>query len=100
MVDLDKNEYVYLMIVRIHNSRNRQTVDYNVHPFKTANDVKRAILNVITNNIKNYRDDIAYISYDIGSISDANNYGCARIEYKNGVSKTYNAIRRCIEEVK
>ena len=99
MINLDKNEYVYLMIVRTQGT-SRRAIDYNVHPFKTANDVKHAILNVITNNIKNYRDDIAYISYDIGSISDANNYGCARIEYKNGVSKTYNAIRRCIEEVK
>ena len=99
MVDLDKNEYVYLMIVRTQGTSKR-AIDYNVHPFKTANDVKHAILNVITNNIKYNRDDIAYISYDIGSISDANNYGCARIEYKNGVSKTYNAVRRCIEEVK
>lgn len=99
MEDLDKKEYVYLMIVRTKGS-NRHTVDYNVQPFKTANDVKRAILNVISNNIKNYRDDIAYISYYTDNISDANNYGCARIEYKNGVSKTYNAIRRCIEEVK
>ena len=99
MVDLDKNEYVYLMIVRTH-GRNRRDIDYNVHPFKTANDVKHAILNVIANNIANCQDDIAYISYDICSISDANNFGYARIEYKNGVSKTYNAIRRCIEEVK
>ena len=99
MIDLDKKEYVYLMIVHTKSS-NKRDVDYNVHPFKTADDVKHAILNIIANNIKSYRDDIAYISYDIGSISDANNYGCARIEYKNGVSKTYNAIRRCIEEVK
>ena len=99
MVDLDKNEYVYLMIVRTKGT-SRRAVDYNVHPFKTANDVKRAILNVIANNIKNYRDDIAYISYDTDNISDASNYGCARIEYKNGVSKTYNAIRRRVEEVK
>ena len=98
MVDLDKNEYVYLMIVRTQGT-SRRAIDYNVHPFKTANDVKRAILNVIDNNIKNYRDDIAYISYDTNSIHDAN-YGYARIEYKNGVYKTYNAIRRCIEEVK
>ena len=49
---------------------------------------------------KLYIARVAYISYDIGSKSDADNYGCARIEYKNGVSKTYNAIRRCIEEVK
>ena len=99
MVDLNKNEYVYLMIVRSKGT-SRRAVDYNVQPFKTANDVKRAILNVIANNIKNYRDDIAYISYDTSSISDTNNYGCARIEYKNGVSKTYSAVRRCIEEVK
>ena len=99
MVDLDKNEYVYLMIVRTKGT-SRRAINYNVHPFKTANDVKRAILNVIANNIKNYKDDIAYISYDTDNISDANNYGCARIEYKNGVSKTYNAIRRCVEEVR
>jgi hypothetical protein len=98
MIDLNKEEYVYLMIVRTHGT-SRRAIDYNVHPFKTANDVKRAILNVIDNNIKNYRDDIAYISYDTNSISDSN-YGCARIEYKNGVSKTYNVIRRCVEEVK
>ncbi len=99
MVDLDKNEYVYLMIVRTQNIFG-DIIDVNVHPFKTANDVKHAILNVITNNIKNCRDDIAHISYDISSISDANNYVCAKIEYKNGISKTYNAIRRCIAEVK
>lgn len=99
MVDLDKNEYVYLMIVRTQGTSGH-AIDYNVHPFKTANDVKHAILNVITNNIKNYRDDIAYISYDIGSISDANNYGCAVIRYQDGISKIYNAIRRKIREVK
>lgn len=98
MEDLNKNEYVYLMIVRTQGT-SRRDMDYNVHPFKTANDVKHAILNIITNNIKNYRDDIAYISYDT-NISDTNNYGCARIEYKNGISKTYNAIRRRIEKVK
>ena len=99
MEDLDKKEYVYLMIVRTQGT-SRRAINYNVHPFKTANDVKRAILNVIANNIKYYRDNIAYISYDTDNISDANNYGYARIEYKNGASKTYNAIRRCIEEVK
>lgn len=100
MENSNKEEYVYLMIVRIHDSRNIRAIDYTVHPFKTANDVKRAILNVIANNIKNYRNDIVYINYDINSISDANNYGRARIEYKNGVSKTYNAISSRIEEVK
>ena len=99
MIELNKEEYVYLMIVRTQDT-SRRVVDYNAHPFKTANDVKRAILNVISNNIKNYRDYITYISYGIGNISDANNYGCARIEYKDGESKTYNAIRRRIEKVK
>ena len=100
MVDLNKDEYVYLMTVRTQGPSKR-AFDYNVHPFKTANDVKRAILNVISNNIKNYyRDFITYISYGIGSISDANNYECARIEYKNGVSKSYDIVRRRIEEVK
>ena len=93
MIDLNKDEYVYLMIVRTYSS-NKQAVDFGVNPFKTANDAKHAILNVIANNIKSYRHDIAYISYD------TNNYECAKIEYKNGVSKTYNVIRRCIEEVK
>ena len=93
MVDLDKEEYVYLMIVHTQDTSKR-AVDYHVNPFKTANDVRYAILNVIANNIKNYKHDIAYISYN------ANNYECARIEYKNGVSKTYNVIRRRIEEVK
>jgi len=99
MVDLDKNEYVYLMIIRTKDP-SKHVVDYNVYPFKTADDVKHAILNVITNNIKNYQDNIAHISYDIGNASDANNYGCVKIEYKNGMSKTYNFIRRRIEEVK
>lgn len=99
MIDLNKEEYVYLMTVCTQGT-NRRAIDYNVHPFKTANDVKRAILNVITNNIKSYQDDIAHISYDIGSVSNDNNYGCVRIEYKNDVSKTYNFIRRRVEEVK
>ena len=93
MIELNKEEYVYLMIVHIQDTSKR-AIDYNVNPFKTANDVKRAILNVIANNIKNYKHDMAYISYD------TNNYECARIAYKNGVSKTYSIIRRRIEEVK
>lgn len=93
MIDLNKEEYVYLMIVRTQDNSKR-AIDYNVNPFKTANDVKRAILNVIANNIKNYKHDIAYIIYN------ANNYECARIGYNNGISKTYSVIRRRIEEVK
>lgn len=99
MPDLDKNEYVYLMIVRTQGT-SKCAIDDNIHPFKTTNDVKRAILNIIINHIKNFQDNIAHMSYDIGSVFGANNYGCVRIEYKNGISKTYNFIRRCIEEVK
>ena len=93
MVDLNKDEYVFLMMMQTRNA-DKQNIDTNVVPFKSMNDARRAILNVIANNIKNYKHDIAYISYD------ANNYECARIEYKNGVSKTYNVVRRRIEEVK
>ena len=99
MVDLNKDEYVFLMMMQTRNA-DKQNIDTNVVPFKSMNDVKRAILNVIINNIKNCQDDIAHISYDIGNASDANNYGCVKIEYKNGVSKTYNFIRRRIHEVK
>ena len=99
MIDLNKEEYVYLLTVRTQGT-SRHAIDYDVRPLKTANDVKRAILNIITNNIKNYQDDIAYISYDIDNASNVNNYGCAKIEYKNGLSKTYNFIRRRIEEIK
>ena len=93
MVDLNKDEYVFLMMMQTRNA-NKQSIDTNVVPFKSMNDARRAILNIIDNNIKNYKHDIAYISYD------ANNYECARIEYKNGVSKTYSVVRRRIEEVK
>ena len=93
MVDLNKDEYVFLMMMQTRNA-DKQNIDTNVEPFKSMNDARRAILNVIANNIKNYKHDIAYISYD------ANNYECARIEYKNGVSKTYSVVRRRIEEVK
>ena len=93
MVDLNKDEYVFLMMMQTRNA-DKQNIDTNVVPFKSMNDARRAILNVIANNIKNYKHNIAYISYD------TNNYECARIEYKNGVSKTYNVVRRRIEEVK
>lgn len=99
MPNLNKDEYVFLMMMQTRNA-DKQNIDTNVVPFKSMNDARRAMLNVIINNIKNYQDNIAHISYDIGSASDANNYGCVRIEYKNGASKTYNFIRRRIEEVK
>ena len=93
MPDLNKDEYVFLMMMQTRNA-DKQNIDTNVVPFKSMNDARRAILNVIANNINNYKHDIAFISYD------NNNYECARIAYKNGVSKTYSVIRRRIEEVK
>lgn len=94
MPNLNKDEYVFLMIIQTQNADNHN-LDTNVVPFKSMNDARRAILNVIANNIKNYKHDIAYIRYDAN-----NNYECAKIEYKNGASKTYNVVRRRIEEVK
>lgn len=99
MPDLNKDEYVCLMIVQTQNA-DKHNLDTNVVPFKSMADVKRAILNVIANNIKNYKNDIVYVHYNgIGTVS-ADNFGFARIEYKNGISKVYNAIRRKIQEVK
>ena len=99
MPDLNKDEYVYLMIVQTRNV-DKHNIDTNVVPFKSMADIKRAILNVIANNIKNYKNDIVYIHYDFMGTSNADNFGYAEIEYKNGKSKVYNAIRRKIQEVK
>ena len=49
MEDLDKKEYVYLMIVRIQN-KDDELLDFSVHPFKTELDVNNAMLNVISKN--------------------------------------------------
>mgnify|MGYP003475864166 CR=1 FL=1 len=99
MVDLDKEEYVYLLIVRTHSS-NSHAMEYNVHPFKTADDVKRAMLNIVSNNARSYKSSIKYISYDGTSVVNTNIVASARIEFTSGVTKTYEAVRRCIEEVK
>ena len=99
MVDLYKNEYVYLMIVRIQN-KTGNIIDVNVHPFKTEGDVKRAMLNVISNNARNYKSSIDYITYSNKAIVNTSIVASARIEFTSGVTKTYEAVRRCIEEVK
>lgn len=99
MPDLNKDEYVCLMIVQTQNV-DEHNLDTNVVPFKSMADVKRSILNVIANNIKNYKNDILYVHYNgIGTVI-ADKFVFARIEYKNGISKVYNAIRRKIQEVK
>lgn len=99
MVDLNKDEYACVMIMHTQDAE-KHNLDTNVVLFKTANDVKRAILNVITNNIKNYQDDIVHMYYDsIGTISDKS-FGFVKIVYKNGTTKVYDTIRRKIQEVK
>lgn len=99
MVDLNKDEYVFLMMMQTQNA-DKQNIDTNVVPFKSMNDARRAILNVITNNIKNYKNDIVYVHYNGIGTASAEDFGYAEIEYKNGISKIYNAVRRKIQEVK
>lgn len=98
MTDLNKEEYVYLLIVRTQ----RHTLEYEVIPFKSRNDIEKAILNIIANNVKNHKNDITNISYNISynHNSDLDTFAHAKIEYKNGISKLYHAIRRKIQEVK
>lgn len=97
MIDLNKEEYVYLMTVHTQ-SKERSTLDYEVIPFKSMNDIEKALLNIIANNIKNHRNDIANINYD--SVSNIDMLAYAKIEYKNGISKLYHAVRRKVHEVK
>lgn len=97
MIELKKDEFVYLMAVRRQNKMGIDT-DYDVIPFKTANDVKNAILNIIANNIKNNRDYIRCISYD--GIGGSDCLAVARIEYTSYKSNTYKAVRRRINEIK
>lgn len=99
MIDLNKEEYVYLMIVRTYNKTDN-IIDVDVHPFKTANDVKKAMLNVIRNNARNYNSSINYIAYSDKAIVNTNIVAQARIDFNSGIDKTYEAVRRRIEEVK
>ena len=84
----------------VYTKSNRHSIEYNVHPFKTADDVKRAMLNVISNNARSYKSSIKYINYDGTGIVDTNIVASARIEFNSGVTKTYEAVRRRVEEVK
>ena len=99
MVNLDKEEYVYLLIVRTYSS-NSHAMEYNVHPFKTADDVKRAMLNIVSNNARSYKSSIKYINYDCTGIVNTNIVASARIEFTSGTVKTYEAVRRRVNEVK
>lgn len=99
MVDLKKEEesYVYLMIVDIKDQMGTN-IQYDVLPFKSEKDVKKAMLNIVSNNIRNRRDSISCVSYD-----DKGGYGyfaMATIEYKSFKSTTYKGIRRKVHEVK
>ena len=98
MPNLNKDEYLFLMIIQTRNV-DKHNIDTNAVPFKSMADIKRAIINIIANNIKNYKNDIVYIHYDAIGTS-AEDFGYAEIEYKNGISKLYNAVRRKIHEVK
>ena len=69
-------------------------------PFKTEKDVKHAMLNVISNNARNYKSSINHIAYDNKAIVNTNIVASARIEFNSGIAKTYEAVRRRIEEVK
>lgn len=98
MVDLKKEEsYVYLMMVDTRDKMGL-TIDYDVIPFKSEKDVKKAMLNIIDNNIRNCRDIINCISYDGKGTRDY--FVFAKIEYKSFSTKTYKAVRRKIHEVK
>ena len=95
MIELNKEEYVYLMTVHTVNNMGR-TMDYDVIPFKSKDDIKRAILNTIANNIKNNKNLINNITFD----GDCKLSYFAKIDYKSGISKTYEGKRRRINEVK
>ena len=97
MIDLNKEEYVYLMTVHTQN-KERDTFDYDVITFRSRDDIEKALLNIIANNIKNRRNDITNINYN--SVPSTTMLAYAKIEYKNGISKLYHAVRRRIHEVK
>ena len=97
MICLNKEEYVYLMTVRTK-SKEKGILDYEVIPFRSRNDIEKALLNIVANNIKNHRNDIINIDYD--SVPSTTMLAYAKIEYKNGISKLYRAVRRKIYEVK
>lgn len=98
MVDLKKEEaYAYLMVESITDEMGLN-IHNDVIPLKSEKDVKKAMLNIIGNNIQNSRDNIRNISYD--GAGSSSYFTCAKIEYKSFKSKTYKGIRRKVHEVK
>lgn len=99
MIDLKKEEesYAYFMIISITDEM-VLNIHNDVIPFKSEKDVKKAMLNIIGNNIRNSRDSIRNISYD--GAGSSSYFACAKIEYTSFKSKTYKGIRRKIHEVK
>lgn len=101
MIDLNKEESIYLLVVRTF-GLDKTTLTYDVTPYKTLTSVNNAVLDAITNTAKNDRDNIDYMGYtphdhiddDCGHIS----FG--RVEFKSGVEKKYTVLRRKIQEAK
>ena len=99
MVDLNKDEYVYLITVRTQN-KTGNIIDVDVYLFKTEKDVKRAMLNIISNNARNYKSDITRITYDNKNTVNTGIVSSARIEFNSGIAKIYEAVCRHIEKFK
>lgn len=99
MVNLNKEEYVYLMIIRAQN-KTGNIIGVNVSLFKTEKDIKRAMLNIISNNARSCKSGITRITYDNKNIVNTDIVASARIEFNSGITKTYEAVCRHIETVK
>lgn len=99
MIDLKKEEesYAYLMVVSRTDEMGLD-IRNDVIPFKSEKDVKKSMLNIIGNNIRNCGDSISCISYDGKGSRDY--FAFAKIEYKSFRTKTYKGIRRKVHEVK
>lgn len=99
MVDLKKEEesYAYLMVKSITDEMGLN-IHNDVIPFKSEKDVKKAMLNIIGNNVRNCRDSISSIYYDGKGARDY--FAFTKIEYKSFKTTSYTGIRRKIQEVK
>ena len=87
------------MIVRTQN-KTGNIIDVNICIFKTEEDIKRAMLNIISNHARSYKSSITRITYDNKHIVNTTIVSSARIEFNSGIAKTYEAVCRHIEEVK
>ena len=97
MENLNKEDYVYLIIVRTQN-KTGNIIDVNVCPFKTEKDINRAMLNIISNNARSYKSGITRIIYDNKNIVNTGIVSSARIAFNTGIAKTYEAVCRHIEK--